>query len=132
MTYHAVHGAKKLSGRKRHLFVDTFGLVLQVLVHPADIPDRVDARWLLRQLQPVATTLPRLELIWADAGYLGHCRRESGRPSVGAYRSSSDRADADNGCVSTNGHHCGLQASSCFHAAGLLSGRSPGLAEIAA
>jgi putative transposase len=68
---HGYDGAKKRSGRKRHLPVDTLGLVLQVLVHPADIPDRVGARWLLGHLQPAATTLPRLELIWADAGYLG-------------------------------------------------------------
>lgn len=68
---HGYDGAKKLSGRKRHLLVDTLGLVVKALVHPADIPDRLGARWLLGQLQPAATTLPRLERIWADAGYLG-------------------------------------------------------------
>ena len=36
-------GAKKLSGRKRHVLVDTLGLVLGVVVHPADIQDRASA-----------------------------------------------------------------------------------------
>lgn len=65
---HGYDGAKKLSGRKRHLLVDTLGLVLGVMVHPADLQDRATAPWLLRQLQP---SLPRLELIWADSAYLG-------------------------------------------------------------
>ena len=65
---HGDDGAKKLSGRKRHLLVDTLGLALGALVHPADIQDRASAPWLLRQLQP---TLPRLPLIWADSADLG-------------------------------------------------------------
>jgi putative transposase len=64
-------GAKTRSGRKRHLLVDTLGVVVKALVHPADIPGRVGARWLLDTLHPTVVTLPRLELIWADAGYLG-------------------------------------------------------------
>ncbi|MGZ3676852.1 MAG: IS5 family transposase, partial [Ktedonobacterales bacterium] len=51
---HGYDGAKKLSGRKRHLLVDTLGLVMKALVHPADIPDRQGARWLLDLLQPTA------------------------------------------------------------------------------
>ena len=35
-----------MKGRKRHLIVDTLGLVLEVLVTPADVPDR-DACWSL-------------------------------------------------------------------------------------
>lgn len=65
---HGYDGAKKLSGRKRHLLVDTLGLALGVLVHPADLQDRASAPWLLRLVQP---TVPRLELIWADSAYLG-------------------------------------------------------------
>lgn len=37
-------GAKKLSGRKRHLLVDTSGLVLRAVVHPANVADR-DGCW---------------------------------------------------------------------------------------
>ena len=65
---HGYDGAKKLSGRKRHLLVDTLGLVLKVIVHPADLQDREGAQWLLLSLQ---ASLPRLELIWADNAYLG-------------------------------------------------------------
>src|SRR5512142_928194 len=65
---HGYDGAKKLSGRKRHLLVDTLGLLLRVVVHPADIQDRVGAPSLLL---PLASALPRLELIWADSAYLG-------------------------------------------------------------
>ena len=60
--------AKKVTGRKRHLLVDTMGLILLVLVHPADVQDREGARSLLSAL---VGRFPRLQLIWADAGYTG-------------------------------------------------------------
>jgi len=65
---HGYDGGKKLSGRKRHLLVDTLGLVVKALVHPADVQDRAGAP---RLLLSVADTLPRLELIWADSAYVG-------------------------------------------------------------
>lgn len=55
-----------MSGRKRHLLVDTEGLLLKVLVHPADEPDGTGARPLLTALVGL---LPRLALIWVDGGY---------------------------------------------------------------
>jgi putative transposase len=60
--------AKKVTGRKRHLLVDTMGLILLVLVHPADVQDRDGARLLLSAL---VGRFPRLQLVWADAGYAG-------------------------------------------------------------
>ena len=60
--------AKRVTGRKRHLLVDTMGLVLLVLVHPADVQDRDGARLLLGAL---VDRFSRLQLIWADAGYSG-------------------------------------------------------------
>ena len=39
---------KKVTGRKRHILVDTLGLLLSVIVHPADVQDRDGARELLR------------------------------------------------------------------------------------
>ncbi len=60
---HGYDGAKKLAGRKRHLLVDTLGLAVGVLVHPADLQDRASALWLLQRLQP---TVPRLDLIWGQ------------------------------------------------------------------
>jgi putative transposase len=65
---HGDDGAKKRSGRKRHVRVDTLGLVLRVLVHRADLHNRAGAP---RLLLAVATSLPHLELIWADSASLG-------------------------------------------------------------
>lgn len=57
-----------MSGRKRHLVVDTLGLLLAVVVHAADISDRQGAK---RVLVLLLGHFPRLQLIWADAGYAG-------------------------------------------------------------
>jgi putative transposase len=59
-----------VSGRKRHILVDTEGLLLKVRVHPANIQDRDGARLLLTLLNVV---FPRLAMLWADAGYQGRC-----------------------------------------------------------
>jgi putative transposase len=40
-------GAKKVSGRKHHLVVDTTGLLLRVVVHPANLQDRAGAKLVL-------------------------------------------------------------------------------------
>lgn len=57
-----------MHGRKRHLLVDTLGLVLNVVVHPADIGDRDGAKLVLA---PVPAAYPRLQHLWADQGYTG-------------------------------------------------------------
>ena len=57
-----------MTGRKRHIVVDTLGLLVAVVVHPADIQDREGAKLVLPKLRG---RLPRLQLIWADAGYAG-------------------------------------------------------------
>ncbi|MDQ3655631.1 MAG: IS5 family transposase [Chloroflexota bacterium] len=59
---------KKIQGRKRHLVVDTLGLIHGVVVHPADIQDRNGAKLVL---DPLIGRLPRLERLWADSGYTG-------------------------------------------------------------
>ena len=53
-------------GRKRHIVVNTSGLLLAVVVHPADVQDRDGARLVLKEL---AGRFPRLRLIWANGGY---------------------------------------------------------------
>jgi transposase len=58
--------AKKVNGRKRHLAVDTLGMVLAVVVTPASTQDRDGARALLWRLR---ARCRRLQLVWADAGY---------------------------------------------------------------
>jgi putative transposase len=59
---------KKINGIKRHVLVDTLGMVLLVLVLRADIQDPAGARLLLAK---VKDCLPRLQKIWADGGYTG-------------------------------------------------------------
>jgi putative transposase len=60
---------KKVTGRKRHILVDTLGNLLALVVHPAHIQDRDGAKLVLSQL-PVMLRL-RLQRIWADGGYRG-------------------------------------------------------------
>jgi len=59
---------KKVKGRKRHLLVDTMGLVLLAVVHGANIQDRDGAKLVLEKAKNL---FPRLRLIWADGGYAG-------------------------------------------------------------
>ena len=58
----------KIKGRKRHILVDTLGLLLNVVVHPADIQDRDGAFHLLRRARRL---FPFIERIFADGGYAG-------------------------------------------------------------
>jgi len=59
---------KMVSGRKRHLVVDTLGLILAVVVHAADIQDRDGARLVLAQIKG---GFPRLKKVLADGIYNG-------------------------------------------------------------
>ena len=59
-------GAKKVSGLRRHLLVDTLGLVLLVVITAANVQDREGASTLLRTL---TTQFWRLRVIWADGAY---------------------------------------------------------------
>jgi putative transposase len=61
---------KKVNGRKRHIVVDTLGLLLLVLVSSGAVQDKPGAKLLLTQLA-VRLSLPRLKLLWADNGYRG-------------------------------------------------------------
>lgn len=65
-------GHKKLGGRKRHILVDTTGLLLNVVVHPADVHDRKGGELVLTGIKE---RLPRLAHIWADQGYAGEFKR---------------------------------------------------------
>lgn len=59
---------KKVNGVKRHVLVDTLGMILTIMVLTADIQDRDGARSLLEK---VKGCFPRLQKIWADGGYSG-------------------------------------------------------------
>lgn len=68
---HGYDGAKKLNGRKRHVIVDTTGLLLKVVVHAADLQDREGVSLLL---EPIKGVFPRLTKVWVDQGYTGKGR----------------------------------------------------------
>lgn len=62
---------KKVTGRKRHVLVDTLGLLMRVVVTSGNVQDRDGAKLVLEGLAKNEELVKRLELIWADAGYQG-------------------------------------------------------------
>jgi len=58
---------KRVRGRKRHLLVDTLGLLLVGIVHSASVQDRAGGR---RVLTGVRRRFPLLGLVWVDGGYV--------------------------------------------------------------
>ena len=61
-------GGKQIKGRKRHLLVDTEGLLLGAKVHAANVMDRDGIKLLL---EGANDRFPRLSHLWLDAGYNG-------------------------------------------------------------
>src|SRR5436305_4255947 len=74
---------KKVSGRKRHIVVDTMGLLLAVVVTGAGVDDARAAPQVLEQLG--AGRCPRLEVVWADSKYHNHDLNawKAGHPGLG-------------------------------------------------
>lgn len=62
-------GAKKVNGRKRHIVVDTLGLLLTVVVHDAALQDRAVAFDIIMRVRVLFKTVTT---IFADQGYTGH------------------------------------------------------------
>lgn len=60
-------GGKKITGRKRHIAVDTLGLLLAIVVTSAAVDDAAAAPLVLTQLDH--QHFPRLEVVWADSKY---------------------------------------------------------------
>ena len=60
--------AKRIKGRKRHLLVDTLGLLLGIEITAADVPERDGAQTLLARVLPWFSWL---RLMWVDSGYRG-------------------------------------------------------------
>jgi putative transposase len=65
-------GDKKVRGRKRHLLVDTEGLVLKAKVHSAKVPDQDGLTLLLKSAGPQISSVKHM---WVDAGYQGRGKR---------------------------------------------------------
>jgi putative transposase len=63
-------GGQKITGRKRHILVDTLGLLLVVVVSVASADDGTFAPEVLARLTAEHRT--RLELLWADSKYHNH------------------------------------------------------------
>src|SRR5215207_3111028 len=63
-------GGKKITGRKRHILVDTLGLLLAVVVTQAGLDDAAAAPRIFENLR--ADQMPRLEVVWADGKYHNH------------------------------------------------------------
>ncbi|MEU8927732.1 IS5 family transposase [Kitasatospora sp. NPDC048545] len=61
-------GGKKVNGRKRHIVVDTLGLLLTVMVTAASVTDRDAGQTLLARIRARHW---RITLVWADGGYTG-------------------------------------------------------------
>ncbi len=60
---------KKINGRKRHIVVDTLGLILALVVHPADVQDQDGAVLVLGILGRLKERFHRLKVIFADSAY---------------------------------------------------------------
>ncbi len=69
---------KKINGRKRHLLVDTLGLIIVVVVTVASAQDRDGGKLVFASVGDQ----PRLEKVWADGGYRGahFFKRKRGLP----------------------------------------------------
>ena len=67
-------GGKKVKGRKRHIWVDSLGLLLAVLVTAANVQDGRAACELLHRRR--WDDLPRLEVVYADSQYRTECLQE--------------------------------------------------------
>jgi putative transposase len=63
-----IDGGKRIKGRKRHLLVDTLGLLLIVVVSAANTSDQDGGEALCQEAR---TRCPRLRRVWADQGYRG-------------------------------------------------------------
>ena len=59
---------KKIKGRKRHLAVDSLGMILAITITSAAVQDRDAAKGLITLL---LSMYQRVQIIWADGGYLG-------------------------------------------------------------
>jgi putative transposase len=64
---HGYDGAKKINGRKRHIVVDTLGLLMAVVVTAGDVDDAAGAQKVVGKLTP--ENFPRLEAIFGDNKY---------------------------------------------------------------
>lgn len=74
---------KKIKGRKRHILIDTLGLVVIVVITAASVSEQAGAKQILSKLDQVRDRVVRLIRIWVDGGYRG---RDFTRWVIDVYR----------------------------------------------
>jgi transposase len=109
-------GGKKVHGRKRHLLVDTEGLVLNAKVHSAKIPEQDGLKMLLESARAGGSHLKHL---WLDADYEGRGKRWA--EEVLGLTECADRTQACEAHPGEGGHDLGRRVGQ--------GGREGGLAE---
>jgi len=70
-----IDGNKKIKGLKRHLLVDSLGLVIDVVIHAANIHDSKGATQVFEQLEQRKANHQKLTQVFADAGYRGKLKK---------------------------------------------------------
>jgi len=85
---------KKVTGRKRHILVDTLGLLLNVVVHPANLQDRDGVGLVLDRR--TRRLFPFVECIFADAGYQGPRVAQAAAALAGGWSRSSSATNCTN------------------------------------
>jgi Transposase DDE domain len=107
---------KKIKGKKRHILVDTEGLLMQAIVHPADVQDR-DGGVLLVSI--LFGLYPFFRKVFADGGYRGPVFEQAAATFLAMSRSRSSNARTS------------PRGPSFFRAAGSSSAPSPGSIAVA-
>ena len=98
-----VRRGKKTNGRKRHIAVDTIGLLLTELITAAGVQDRDGAKPLPRNLR---RAIPPVRLTWADGGYAGKLvtwATSKLKPKLTLESSSGPMTCAPSGCCAAAG-----------------------------
>src|SRR5262245_19899347 len=85
---HGYDAGKKIKGKKRHILVDTQGLLMHAIVHAADIQDRDGGALLMATL---FSLYPFLLKLYADGGYQGAGFQNALRTILAKVRSTSQR-----------------------------------------
>jgi putative transposase len=92
------NAGKKIMGRKRHIVVDTLGLMVRLVIHTADVQDRDGAPAVLKS---ILKRWPWLRHVFADGGYAGPKLRGASQ-KVGKFTleiiKPSDSARASRSC----------------------------------
>lgn len=86
-------GNKKVKGRKRHIVVDTLGILMCIVVTAANVHDSVAAEQVFKRL---AGRYPRLKRILADGGYTGERLAKLARAELGITLEVVTRSDEAN------------------------------------